>query len=50
MVNKFPCLPFLPVMPGGHHLAVVFPIKGGRSKVNQADLGAFHFPDIFPLN
>mgnify|MGYP001368882344 CR=1 FL=1 len=27
-----------PVVPGGDHLAVVLPIKGGRPKVNQTHL------------
>ena len=31
-------LVFAPVVPGGDHLAVVFPVKSGRPKVNQTNL------------
>ena len=39
----------IPVVACGHHLAVVLPVKRCRSKVNQADFGAFYLPHIFPL-
>ena len=35
-----------PVVPGGHHAAVVLPVEGGGAEVNELHPGVSHPPDV----
>ena len=37
------------VVSGAHDLAVVLPVEGGGTKVNEADLRVLHLPHVLPL-